>query len=151
MKDMGMDVTLAITRPDLKLNYVIYPHAHGYVGLPINDPTASANPSDFKLETTELGKETVDGHACVKNKAVVTDKQGAKHEYTLWCATDLKSFPIQITLNDDGTSVVMTFKNLSFDKPAASLFEAPKDCTKYDSIQAMQTSFMQKMAAQKKP
>ena len=37
----------------------------------------------FKLEATELGKETVAGHPCVKNKVIVTDDKGDKHESTV--------------------------------------------------------------------
>ena len=40
----------------------------------------------------------------------------------------------------------MLFKNISFTKPAASLFEPPSGFTKYDSLQTMmQTEMMKKM------
>jgi hypothetical protein len=54
--------------------------------------------NDDKMEITELGKETVYGHSCVKNKAIVMDKQGDKHEFIVWNATDLKNFPIKIEM-----------------------------------------------------
>jgi len=34
--------------------------------------------------------------SCVKNKVIVTDDKGDKHESTVWNATDLKNFPVKI-------------------------------------------------------
>ena len=34
-----------------------------------------------------MGMKTLDGHPCVKNKVVVTDKEGIKHEWMVWNAT----------------------------------------------------------------
>jgi hypothetical protein len=52
MKSMGMDNTVAITRPDKKTTYLIYPGLQAYAEAPIQDPTAVKSPSDFKIETT---------------------------------------------------------------------------------------------------
>ena len=68
----------------------------GYVEMPSQNPEISKPESDFKLEMTELGKETVDGHPCVKSKATVTDKDGKKYESLVWNATDMKNFPVKI-------------------------------------------------------
>src|SRR5207248_1768042 len=98
-----------------KVSYLVYPGLESYAVSPT--AAVAGAPEDFKVETTELGKETVDGHPCIKNKAVVTDKQGAKHESTLWNATDLKSFPIKIVTTENGNTATMSFKNISFAKP----------------------------------
>lgn len=147
MKDMGMDTMITISRPDLKLAYVVYPGLNSYAQMTTQDASsASASPDDFKVETEKLGNETVDGHDCVKNKVTVTDKDGNKHESTVWNATDLKNFPVKIVTADQGHSTTMLFKSISFAKPAASLFEAPDGFTKYDNIQTMmQTEMMKKM------
>ena len=71
--------------------------------------TDTAAPGDFKVEMTEIGKETVDGHPCVKNKVVVTDKENKKHESTVWNATDLKNFPIKIQTQEQGGNATMLF------------------------------------------
>ena len=76
MKQMGMDKMITISRPDKNTTCMIYPGLQAYVENPIQDADAAKPASDFKSETTELGKETVDGHACVKNKVVVTDSSG---------------------------------------------------------------------------
>ncbi len=147
MKAMGMDTMVSISRPDLKLSYIVYPGLNSYaVMTPPDASSASASPDDFKVETEKLGNETVEGHDCVKNKVTVTDKDGNKHESTVWNATDLKGFPVKIVTTEQGSNGTMLFKNISFDKPAAGMFEPPTGFTKYDNVQAMmQTEMMKKM------
>jgi hypothetical protein len=137
MKSMGMDKMIMVTRPDKKLTYLIYPGLQSYAEMALQDPEAAMPASDFKVELTELGKETVDSHACVKNKAVVTDTKGVAHTANLWNATDLKNFPVKIEQSEGNTEVTMLFKNVKLEKPDAALFDPPKDNTRYESIQAM--------------
>ena len=110
MKAMGMDKMVTISLPEAKATYMIYPNMKAYVEMPIKNPDAAKPESDFKIETTEMGKETVDGHPCVKNKVVVTDDKGKKHESTVWNATDLKKFPVKIETTEQGHTTDMVFK-----------------------------------------
>ncbi len=144
MKSIGMDKMIMIARPDKKMGYQVYPGMQAYVENPLPEQESASAPSDFKIEITELGKETVDNHPCIKNKAVVTDKEGAKHESTVWNATDLKKFPIKIEQVESGTKVTMLFHDVRLSKPAADLFEPPSDATKYDSMQSMMQQVMKK-------
>jgi hypothetical protein len=145
MKSMGLDQMISVSRPDTKTVYLIYPGLQSYVENPMRGKVATAD-DDFKIEATEDGKETVDGHDCVKNQVVVTDKDGKKQEYTVWNATDLKKFPVKIVTTEPGQSGTMLFKNISFDKSAASNFEVPASYQKYDSMQTMmQQQMMKKM------
>lgn len=141
---MGMDKTVMIARPDKKVTYMIFPSMQAYCEMPIADPEVAKPQSDFKIETTELGRETLEGHPCIKNKAVVTDSEGNKHEATLWNATDLNKFPIKIEQNDQGRSGTILFKDIKLGKPDAGLFEPPTDYTKYDNMQAMMQQVMMK-------
>lgn len=146
MKAMGMDTMITISRPDLKLAYLVYPGLNSYAEMTSQESSGSINPDDYKVETTELGKETVDNHDCVKNKVIITDKDGNKHESTVWNASDLKNFPVKIVTSEGGRSVTMLYKSVSFTKPAASLFAAPSGFTKYDNVQTMiQTEIMKKL------
>lgn len=146
MKSMGMDSVISISRPDLNLVYVVYPGLNSYLEKAQKDSSDSVSPDDYKAESTDLGKESVDGHDCAKNKVVVTDKAGTKHESTVWNATDLKNFPVKIETAEQGQTATILFKNVSFDKPAASLFEVPAGLTKYTDPQTMmQTEMMKKM------
>ena len=152
MKAMGMDSMVTISRADKNLAYLVYPGLSSYAEMTLPSSAAHADAADFKIETSELGKETVDGHNCVKNKVTVTDKDGGKHESTVWNATDLKDFPVKIVTNESGHPATMLFKNVSFDKPAASLFEPPSGFTKYTDVQTMmQTEVMKKMGGMAHP
>ena len=146
MKAMGMDTTIMITRPDKQTSYLVYPGLSAYVESPIQDPDAAKPNSAFKMDSTELGKETIDGHPCVKSKVVVTDDAGKTHESTVWNATDLKNFPVKIESTEQAHTMTMLFKNIKTSKPEAALFEPPTDDKKYDNLSAlMQAEMMKKM------
>ena len=77
MKSMGMDQIVTIARPDKKAAYLIYPGMQSYAEIQRSNADSAPTNGDYKVEITEIGKETVDGHPCVKNKYVVTDNEGA--------------------------------------------------------------------------
>lgn len=143
MKSMGLDEVVSISIPKQKTAYLIYPDAQSYVANQMTDE-ASAAADNYKVETTKLGTETVNGHRCTKNKVVVTDEKGNKHEFTTWDATDLKKFPVKIESSENGQSMTMVFKNVSLTKPPASDFAVPSGCTKYDNVQSMMQAIMMK-------
>lgn len=146
MKSMGMDRVVSISLPDKKVNYMIYPDLNAYVEMPEKDSKAAKTNADYKVETSELGKETVDGHPCVKSKVTVTDDQDTKHEYTVWNATDLKKFPVKIETNEQGHQMTISFKDVKFAKPDVSQFTPPADMKKYNSPQElMQNEMMKRM------
>jgi len=144
MKAMGMDVMVMISQPDKKMAYIIYPGLKAYAEMPMTDSNVPAKPDQFKMETTELGKETVDGHACVKNKQVVTDEKGTKSEFTSWNASDLKQFPVKIEMTEKGQAVSLSFKDVKFDKVDAAQFDPPSGFTKYTDMQTMMQTEMMK-------
>ena len=137
MKTMGMDRMIMISRPDKKVSYAVYPGLKAYAQQPMPESEANTATADLKIESTELGKETVAGHPTVKTKSVVTDSKGEKHEFTTWNATDMKNFPIRIESTEDGNKALMTFSQVKLAKPEAAQFEPPSGLTKYDNIMAM--------------
>jgi hypothetical protein len=139
MKSIGMDDVVTITPADKKSVYMIYPNIHSYVNMEI--PPSAATNNDFKIQTTKLGEETVDGHHCVKNDVTITNSLQSQ-DFTVWNATDLNNFPIKIALTDQGMSINVTFQNISFNKPAADLFQPPQHYTKYGNIQDLMQSAM---------
>jgi hypothetical protein len=144
MKSVGIDKTIVVSRPDKNAAYQIYPGVQAYIETKLPQKEASAPASDFKLELTELAKETIDGRPCVKNRAVVTDKDGIKHEAVTWNASELKDFPVKIEQNEGGTTTTMLFKDVRFTKPAPELFLPPANMTKYDNLQSMMQSVLMK-------
>jgi hypothetical protein len=117
-------------------SYLVYPSLKAYAAIPTPN-NKEADDSKIKLDSTELGKDSVDGQACIKNKVVITEADGTKSEATVWNATELKKFPVRIETAKDGTKVRMTFKNVKLAKPDAKLFEPPTDYKKHDNVQGM--------------
>ncbi|MSU56669.1 MAG: DUF4412 domain-containing protein [Pedosphaera sp.] len=147
MKAMGMDKMIAISRPDKKVTYLVYPGLNAYLEMPLKDADEAQNDADLKMETTELGKEKLHGHDCVKNKVVVTGKDGKKQEATVWNASDQKKFPVKIETTEQGNKVVMTFKEVKLAKPDAAQFEPPAGATKHDNFGSLMQEIMAKMGA----
>lgn len=141
MKQLGMDKLVSISRPDEERVYMVYPNAKAYVEMPMPKSQVEAAKKDVKVDKTELGKETIEGHPCVKNKVVITDGE-EKHEMTVWNATDLKDFPVKMAFNEEGQKIDVVYKDVKFSKPEASLFDAPKNMEKFENLQQM---MMQKM------
>jgi hypothetical protein len=103
--------------------------------------TESSKPP--KVERTEIGNETIDGHPCVKYKVVVTPENGTPSNMLVWQATDLNNYPIQTEVEaGNGTVATTRFQNINQNKPAASLFEPPSDYKRYNSPQELMMSAM---------
>src|SRR6266850_3201884 len=133
MKNMGMDKMIAITRPDKKVTFITLPGLKAYAENPLTDPEAAKSKDKFKLETTEITRETVEGHDCIKNKVVITDDEGNKHEATVWNAIDLDKFPVKIEQTEQGNLATILFKDVKLTRPDASLFEPPVGFARYDN------------------
>lgn len=145
LKSLGMSELIAISRPDKKTSYIVYPGLKSYAEQPMGLQEAAVAQAKYKVETTELGKETVTGLACIKNKVVLTGDDGNKHEFTVCNAGDLKKFPVKIDMIQGGQAATMTFTEVKFDKPEAGVFDPPQDFTRYESVQAMMMKEMMKM------
>jgi hypothetical protein len=136
LKMMGMGEMTVISEEGKTNSYLIYPGLQSYAVI----TTPEGKPTDetkIKLESTELGKDTVNGQACIKQKVVITEADGTKSEATVWNATELKKFPVRIETTKDGNKIRMTFKNVKLAKPDAKLFSPPAAYKKYDNLQVM--------------
>jgi hypothetical protein len=144
-KQMGMDKMTTIIRPDRKTTMVVYPSMQGYAEVPMSKEDAAASGKDYKVTSTKVGNETVEGHPCEKQKVLVTADNGEKHEALVWKATDLKNFPIQMQIQQGDGSVIMNYRDVSTARPEAKLFEAPAGYTKHPSVEKMMEGAMMKM------
>jgi hypothetical protein len=129
LKQSGMERMVSIFRPDKKATFVLYPGTRKYLTLPLAKGESEAIEKGLLLEKTALGKETIDGHSCVKNQVVVKNKQGPVLQATTWNAADLKDLPIQIQTKEKDTTVTMRFKQVQFTKPDPKQFDVPADYT----------------------
>ncbi|HWU39050.1 MAG TPA: DUF4412 domain-containing protein, partial [Candidatus Acidoferrum sp.] len=96
-----------------------------YLSIPLVKGDGEASEKGLKLEKIALGKETLDGHACVKNKASIRNDKGSVLEAITWNAADLKDFPLQIEMKEKENTVRMHFTQVSLAKPDDRQFEVP--------------------------
>ena len=146
MKQMGMDRVVNIYRGDKKIVYLLYPGLKSYTE--IVPPSASddkGQAKESKIDVTQVGKDTVDGHPCVQNKITITADDGSQHEMLAWQATDMKDFPIKTEIKEGGATITTHFTNIKLSAPDAALFDPPSDFTKYGSAQEMMMSHMQQV------
>lgn len=148
---MGMAKVISITALDTQVSYVIYPGIQAYAKSPLPDAQLNALASDLKMKKTELGKETLDGHPCVKNKVAFTAEDGTAHEAIVWNASDLKDFPLQIQTQEGKTSMSLRYSDVQLKAPAASQFEPPAGYTAYPSMQELMMAAMKKMMGSTPP
>jgi hypothetical protein len=141
-KQMGMDKVSNLVLPDKKVMTTIYTGLQAYMDTPMG---AEESAPDIKIESKEIGKETIDGHPCIKNLVTITDKKGEKTEATTWNAEDMQKFPIQIKTEGQGNTTIMKYKNVKMTVPDAKLFEAPAGFKKVASQQELMMIAQQKM------
>jgi hypothetical protein len=144
LKQLGMDRVACIVAIDRKVMQIIFPALAAYVETPLPEDDAAALNKDLKLHKTPLGKETIDGHPCVKNRVVMTYGKGQQTEALTWNATDLKDFPVQMQMNDKETTLVMHYKDVRFSKPDARQFDAPAGFTRHTEVQQLMIAIAQK-------
>jgi hypothetical protein len=141
MKQAGMDQMVTLVLPDKKATVISYPGLKSYAEMPFSE----SEKKEEKVEFTEVGKETIDGQACVKKKFTTTDSKGRTQELFVWQATGLKNFPIQMELPQRSNKLLIKFQAPKLETPDAALFDLPAGYTKYDNFQMMMQSAMMKM------
>jgi len=137
LKRLGMDESTIIMLPDHTNVISIYPHAHAFTEKQMSTNEVAATHLIYTLEKTKLGRENIEGHPCQKYTVVMTDNKGAKHTATVWYATDLKGFPIQIRMTELDSTLIMRFRDIKFNAADPSRFAAPPGFTRFKSDEAL--------------
>jgi hypothetical protein len=146
-KRIGMDKVTSVTRPDKKALFIIYPGTQSYAVMPLTAEDAQVQ----KLEKKPLGKETIDGHACVKNLSVVRNAKGTPLlQAVTWNASDLKDFPVRIETNEGGNTTVMHFQQVNLTKPDPRLFDPPAGYKQFLNPADLEAAANKKAGAVKK-
>ena len=143
LQQMGLDKFVTLIRPDRKTLHVIYPKAACYMTLPMKPEEVEAV-EKASLKTEVLGKETLDGHTCVKNKVTIKPAKGEAQVFTVWNATDLKDFPIQTLTKQVADTVITRYTNVQLQRPDAKLFEPPTGLEEFKGLEAFQAGMMKK-------
>jgi hypothetical protein len=146
IKQMGMDRTISLYLGGKKTLYLVYPGLNAYceVTPAQSKPTDKAEQKEPTIDISSLGKETVDGHSCVKNKVTFAADGGSQHEMLVWNASDMNDFPIKTEMQEGSTTITTHFRDIKLSAPDASLFEVPTGYKQYGSMQEMMMSNMQR-------
>ena len=150
LKAAGLDKLSTVVRSDRKSALLIYPAVQGYVEMPMSKEEVADAARKFKVEKTKLGRETVDGHSCEKNKVIISDDTGVRHEATVWYAPDLRNFPLKLQMPQKDTTVVMLYRDVKLVQPDPKQFEAPAAYAKHASAEQLMQSAMMRMLGGKK-
>ncbi len=89
------------------------------------------------LQKTEVGRETVDTHPCVKYRLDLPKERGGGEEAFVWQATDLKNLPIQFRTRLNGETYGLLFRQIKATPPEAKYFEAPAEYAKISGPEAL--------------
>jgi hypothetical protein len=89
------------------------------------------------LQKTEVGREIVDGHPCVKYRLDLPKERGAGEAAFVWQATDLKNLPIQFRTTLKGDTYGLLFRQIKDAPPEARYFEAPAEYAKISGPAAL--------------
>jgi len=149
-KQLGMDQMIAVIRPDKKDDLVIYPKTASYADVTMTKEEEEDFAKKYDVKKTTTGKETVNGHPCVKHEVTLTAGKNEKQSLLVWNATDLKDFPIQIHILGGDETVVMSFQDVKLIKPEARLFEPPEGLTRFDTAEKLVKALVAKSSAEKK-
>jgi hypothetical protein len=145
LKQLGMEKIASVFRADKKVMYLIYPSLKICLDSPLPKEESDSIAHPPKFTTTEIGKETLDGVAVVKNKIGYADAKGEEHNAYTWNAPSLKGFPLQIQTEEKGNTLILRLSDVKLSKPDAKLFDLPAGYEKYADMQAMMQAVMKKM------
>ncbi len=124
----GLDYTTAIMRTDKA--FLVYTNWQAWVDTTESNRLAKTR---FKIRKTEIDRETVNGHPCVKCD-VFASGGGRFISALLWEATDLNGFPVRMDWSKKGVNWSVVFLTIDHKPPKADLFEVPVGYKRYDDL-----------------
>lgn len=134
---LGLDRVVSLIRPEQRTTWVAFPKLQAGVKLAMPRPEADAFLKKAKVERTSLGREKMAGHPCQKQRVIITDDRGQRHEATVWVATDLRELPVCVATREGNDTVVMRLTQVQFTRADAKAFEPPAGYTEYADMQAL--------------
>ncbi len=120
-------------------NLTSYPDgSHQCVVMKTGEARMIPSPLDLlngpKVKRTADGTETLEGHSCKVEKAVVTRPDGKVIESRVWEADDLKGVPVKIESQLDGAKLVAFYRDVVLETPDKALFAVPGKCTPIEKM-----------------
>jgi hypothetical protein len=148
LQDSGMDKVVSIVRSDKRATFVVYPGMQCYLNLPLSPEDAKAAEKGYRVESTAPQKEVLDGKERMRSQLTIKESTGAVAlDATVWRAPDLKDFPVKIETRQEDKTIVLTFSQVQFAKPASKDFDLPADFEEYKDAQKMMYGIMKKIVA----
>ena len=138
----GLNQISYITSAEQPVMWMVYSALRGFVEK--DDPLADYRATP-RVEKSDLGKDTVDGHPCTKRQVVVTATSGASNAFTVWEADDLNGVPVEILFAKDETKIKVMLSDISTNLPDADLFRVPDTMKRYDSQDELMTAYVIQM------
>lgn len=124
-----------IIRHDKNLNWTLMPEEKMYMEAPGNPASSGASDlSNYQVEQTALGEESLNGVAMHKSKILMTGKDGTKMGGFMWSTKEGILAKIDAIAIEKGqkSRFKMEQTNIQIGKQPAELFEIPKGFEKLD-------------------
>lgn len=136
MKD-GADTAIMISRYDKKVVWNLIPEEKIYMTMPMggaDDKSRDTDVANYKLETTPMGAETLNGLTVNKAKILMTDPDGSKLGGFSWTTSDGIMVKLDAISVDKGgkNRMKLEMKNLQIGPQPKELFELPSGYEQMD-------------------
>ncbi len=90
-----------------------------------------------QADTPRTKSEKIEGHACEEQTVILGSSDGSSSSFRVWRASDLKGFPLRITLVTDARPFSLELSKVRLEVPKSALFSPPEGFTKYDNAETM--------------
>lgn len=133
--NQGGQKMITILRQDKKVVWMLMPEQKMYMEMSTeNKSHRPENISDYKIEQTVVGPETVNGVSATKSKVVMTDSKGHKMGGFMWTTSDKIVVRTDVIAMDKGSKMRMKndLTNLKVGKQDPALFEIPAGYSRMD-------------------
>lgn len=121
-----------LLRPDRNRMYLIFPQFRAYVELSYSRGAGQDPVPPAVITRNPLGKEAVGIQPCLKSQWNISEVNGDTYDLTVWNATNLDNFPIQIRLGPP--TALLEFEDLHMQAPDSGLFETPSGYVRYEGV-----------------
>lgn len=126
MNQGGMNM-VNITRHDKKVVWVLMPETKTYMEMPMGSQSSPGDLSSYKMENSEVGKETMNGMATTKSKLVMTGQDDTKFGGFMWSTKEGIMVKMDTIAIEKGEKMRMKqeLTNIKIGKQDPQLFEIP--------------------------
>jgi hypothetical protein len=121
-----------ILRPDKNRMYTAFPTFKSYLETGYYKRSGDEPAAAPQISKGAPTKETLGDQPCAKTQWSVTEASGEHHDITVWTATNLNNFPIQLSIDTPPTLV--NFQDLLVEPPEPGMFDPPEGYMRYSGM-----------------